>query len=70
MTDKIFDITAEAEAFCEDHGIKLSTLGLRALNNGRFFDRYEKRLRDDEEAVKKIRQFMTDYAPKVNGAAQ
>ena len=63
------EFIAEVERYCEAADIAPTTLGLRALNNARFFQRFVKRRESEGEAVSKLRSFMAANPPKKESAA-
>jgi len=58
MDDQKNDIFVEAAEFCSANEIALSTLGLRALGNGRFFNRLERKRADEQRAIERLRIYM------------
>ena len=62
------DIISEAQAYCRKAGIELSTLGVRALNSSRFFDRLERKRQQADEATARLRKFMADNPPSGDAA--
>lgn len=77
MTDQP-DIVAEATEYCERKGMALTTLGLKALKNPRWFERMEKwpKWRAEQERrniiheaklaeqAAQLRQWMADNPPE------
>ena len=64
------DIISEAKAYCRQAGIELSTLGVRALNSSRYFERLERKREQADASAAKLRQFMQENPPaQTSGAA-
>ncbi|MBS8227125.1 hypothetical protein [Vannielia litorea] len=63
MTEQT-NITEEVRRYCEDAGIAPSTLSLRALGNGRFFERKKRRDIKDAEDSEKLRAYMAQNPPQ------
>ena len=58
------DILAEATLYCERTGISPSTLALRALGNGRFFDRLGRKVEKAGNDAETLRRYMADNPEK------
>jgi len=61
----------ELHAYCEEVGLKASTVCVRALNDSRYVSRHERRLDALERDAQRLRQYMKDNppAPKSEEAA-
>ena len=59
----------ELDAYCRAKGWKASTVCLRALNDGRYPARHQRRLDALERDAAKLRQFMADNPPEEGAAA-
>lgn len=51
-------LIAEITDYCERAGISASTLGVRALGNSRFLDRFTRKTEKAEEDALKVRAYM------------
>ncbi|NAZ37183.1 hypothetical protein [Rubellimicrobium sp. CFH 75288] len=58
----------EVRAYCAAAGIEASTLGVRALGNSRFFDRFLRRAEQEAEAAEKLRAYMAENPPEARRA--
>lgn len=71
MTDipaDIADLIAEAEAYCAAKGIKLSTLGLYALENSRWFDDRRAGKPCLTKTILRVRQYMAENPVEAEAA--
>lgn len=59
----------DLSAYCRAKGWKASTVCVRALNDGRYPARHQRRLDVLERDANKIRQFMADNPPPEGGDA-
>lgn len=57
------DIVDEVERYCKQAKIKPATLGLRALNNARFFQRLLRRREQDQRTLEALRAYMQENPP-------
>lgn len=63
------DILSRATTYCEAAGISLSTLGVRALGNSRYFDRLQRRIDKTEQDEQKLAAFMAKNPPQTQSEA-
>lgn len=56
--DLISHLIADASKYCDAKGIKLSTLGARALNDTRFFARLQSGREALPRTIRKVRDYM------------
>lgn len=63
------DIVAEVEQYCKQAKIKPATLGIRALNNARFFQRFLRRREQDQKTLEALRAYMQENPPQTSGDA-
>lgn len=68
MTEQ--NILSQAQAYCEATGVKLSTLGLWAFNNSRYFDRLERRADKMREDEQKLASYIAQNPPPATHAAE
>lgn len=62
------DFISEVEQYCADMGVSLSTLGVRALNNSRFFERAKRQQKKSAEAVTRLKAYMAANPAQTKGA--
>lgn len=64
------DLLTTARDYASALGIKLSTLGILAFNNSRYFDRLERRREKDAEDEARLRAYMAANPPEGVRAAE
>ncbi len=65
------DFISDVERYCGAAGISPSTLGVRAIGNSRFLDRFKRRVETLAEDESRIRAYMAaNPAPSISEASE